>query len=178
MTTAEIYTGQEVDTKVVRLINRTGAALTKGMAVAKNLDFAATAGQAMVGLTPGSNADSAAGFILAAGIVMTTENMARGVWICKDDSIADNAEGNFYAAGDMIPVSVADSSNAGEFLVGTSGLNPATTGAYLTSLTLTELASQSNGILGILLEANASGAAAVKKAQYWGGLRPLNFTGT
>lgn len=90
----------------VKLINRTAAALSEGDVVALNLDFAATAGQAMVGLFPQTiDTDSASGYILGAAIVPTAENVLRGCAVAVgpngpgSGTIADNAYGVFAISG-------------------------------------------------------------------------------
>lgn len=144
------------------LVNRTGAALTKGDIVALNLDFSATSGQAMVSLDPGAiETDSSAGYIYGAAVSVTTENAAREVYVyIGNDSLADNAFGLFGKDG-VFDCNM-NGANAGEFLVATNGQK------YLTPYTLTELDSLQvpTGIVGYAQEATTS--TQVKKARFCG----------
>lgn len=143
------------------LINRTGGALVAGDIVALNLDFAATSGQAMVGLDPSVDTDGAAGYIYKAAIAVTTENRFRCLAVCLSANVADNAEGLFGING-VFPCNM-NGANAGEFLVGTDGQK------YLTPLTLTEilaLTTAATGLCGYALEATTS--TQVKRARFCG----------
>lgn len=85
--------------EVIALVNRTGAALAEGDLVSLNLDFAATAGQAMAGLDPSLiDTDGATGYVLGAAITLTAENALRFVAVAKG-AIADNAYGLFGIIG-------------------------------------------------------------------------------
>lgn len=166
--------GAAPEKRTCRLINRTGATLTRGDLVALNLDFAATSGQAMVGLTPSNNADSSAGWIFGAAIAVTTENMFR---VCLPfesgpggaNTCADNEEGVFVTEG--ICDLKMNGANAGEILTGTNAQ------VYATPLTLTEVAAltATGKFFGYALEATSG--AAVGKAVWnawcgvgaWGG---------
>lgn len=146
-----------------QLINRTGATLVKGDIVALNLDFAATAGQAMVSLDPGAfETDSSSGYIYGAAIAVTTENATREVLVyLGPGDLADNAVGLFGKDG--IFECEMNGAGAGEFLYATNGQT------YLTPVTLTEILALSNtyiGVVGYALEATTG--AQVKKARFCG----------
>lgn len=141
------------------LVNRTGGALVEGDMVALNLAFAATAGQAMVGLDPSVDADGATGYVYGAAISPTTEANTRRMAVAME-SIADNATGRFLLKG--IGKVNMNGANAGEFIIGTNGQK------YATPYTLTELESLATiaGVVGIALEATTG--AQVKLADFDG----------
>jgi len=169
--TASINRGDGKDFRRQSLINRTGGTLTKGKIVTRNFAFAATSGQAMVGITPTTESDDAAGYIMSAAITPTVESSARWVGIVENDSVADNENFQAIEEGEFVDAYVADGTNAGEFLIATN------TSSELTPYTLTELTTLGTtgdttaeviGVIGMAMEANSSGAAALKKIRLWG----------
>lgn len=167
LTTANIQGGLDFETQDATLINRTGGALVAGDIVALNLDFAATSGQAMVGLDPGTNTDGAGGYVFGAAIAVTTENATRILGVALD-SVADNASGRFRFKG-VVKVN-QNGANAGEFLYGTNAQK------YATPVTLTEILALTTQVklTGISLE--ASTGAQVKLA-LWDGVNGFSMSG-
>jgi hypothetical protein len=109
------------------LFNRSGAAITRGQLLAFNLDRADVSGQAMAGLDPGDQSDSATGYIYGAGIKMTTSNARYRLAVALED-VADNATGRFCLKG-VCKVSVAAKTPApavGDFIAGTNASYDAT----------------------------------------------------
>lgn len=148
--------GLEFQTKTCTLYNRTGAALALGDVVALNADFAATAGQAMVGLDPRlASTDGATGYLFGNAIAQTTENACR-ILLVSMGAIADNAAGLFGYQG-ILDVKV-NGGNKGEYLTGTNAQ------VYATPLTRTEilaLTTAVSNVVGIALE-DTSGVATAK----------------
>jgi hypothetical protein len=135
------------------LINRTGAALAVGDAVALNLSFVDT----YVGIDPSVNADGATGYVFGAACAVTTENRNR-IMAWAQEVIPDNGTGRFLVKG-IGSVEMNDA-NPGEFLTGTDGQT------YLTPLTLTEILALTTqvGIVGICIE--DTGATITTKKAY------------
>lgn len=144
---ATIIGGYTPGTDKCSLINRSGTAIAKGDLVALNLDFAATSGQAMVGLDPAVEADGATGYIFSAAIAVTTAN-ARYCLAVALQAVPDNQRGMFGVEG-VFQVKV-NGGNAGEFIVGTNAQ------VYGTPYTLAELQALTTGVsnvIGVALEA-------------------------
>jgi len=169
------FHGPFLETRVGRLINRTGnvTPLTKGAIVAFNLDFAATAGQAMAGINPSNNADGEAGYVLGAAIVPTTANIRYGLAVVLDESVPDNTEFTALFQGEFVDARIEGSSGAarGQWLIGTDGAH------HLTGRNDAELGGTGTAgaasvfkVVGQLLETGPSGAAANRKIRFWGGV--------
>lgn len=159
-----------------RLVNRTGTTLVPGSLVAFNLDFAATAGQAMTGINPSDSTDGATGYVYGAAIAPTTANIRKRMAVVdwNGPSVPDNAEFTAYFAHPRAKVLIEPSSGAGqgEWLVGTNGQYYATgqTDAELGG-TAAANATDIVKVLGQLLEAGPTGSsAATKTVEFWGGL--------
>lgn len=132
--------------QVVKLINRTGAALAVGDLASLNLDFAATSGQAMVGLDPSVDTDSSAGYVFRAAVAVTTARAQR-MLVVATKAIADNDEGLFGVKG-IFQVKV-DSGNKGEFII---GKNAAVNADPVTVTELQALTTGLGNVCGVTLE--------------------------
>lgn len=156
--------GAAPQNRYVNLINRSGATLTQGDLVALNLDFAATAGQAMVGLDDRVLADGATGYVYGSAIAVTTANALRKCLPFFQGAdgattLADNAVGQFMVHG-IGPVNM-NGANAGEYLTGTNAQK------YATPLTTAELQAITTNpvrVFGLALEATTG--AQVKRAEW------------
>lgn len=158
--------GAAPEKRTCRLINRTGATLTRGDLVAVNLSFVDT----YVGLSPSVNADGATGWVFGAACAVTAELAGR---VCLPfesgpggaNTCADNDEGVFVAEG-ICDVKM-NGANKGEYLHATNAQ------VYAVPVTLTEVQALTTGapkIFGIALE-DTSGAT-VGKAVWdaWNGI--------
>lgn len=145
-----------------KLINRTAGTRTNGDIVALNLDFQAVSGQAMVGLTPGTDDDASTGYVFAAAIVPTTANRNRILAVVDDPrgTVADNDEFLATIFG-QCAVNMTHTANKGEFLTGTDASHEAT------PLTSAELDSQATpvGIVGLCLETTTAATSAGQRKQ-------------
>lgn len=149
----------------VKLVNRKGSALAVGEVCADNSDFVAT----HVGLNRAVNTDDASGYYKGCALAVTTSNARLRTYVTKDTSVADNAEGQFYAAGEQIYAYVrgttATGSAKGEHLVAADGK------VYFTTLDATGLAGVASSVrvVGLLLETVAADTTSLVKIEFWGG---------
>lgn len=160
-----------------KLVNRTATTLVPGSLVAFNLDFAATAGQAMTGINPSDSTDGAAGYVFGAAIAPTTANIRKMMAIVdpnRTTSVADNEpfDAIFQGTGVQCLIEPSSGAGAGEWLLGTNGQYYATgqTDAELGG-TAAANATDIVKVVGQLLEAGPTGSsAALKSVNFWGGI--------
>lgn len=159
--TTQVVPGCTLERMVCRLVNRTGGALKKGDVVCLNLDFAATAGQAMVGIDPSVAANGVTGYVAGAAITPTAGNSCHVAAVLDDLNLADDAEGTFVVRG-VIPVSLANGVAKGEFITLYTNAAATTVGTHsvrtnagkCSSISRANLDSQQavTGVLGIAWE--------------------------